>query len=134
MDDLVISKIRQYIHIVYQVNIQHINVYENSTEETKMFQNYDNMYKWLQNYIESRIKTPLRIRINELSHDLTDPLWQEYEYIKKKYHKNFTDVIYQQMDLDISTISDIYGKLFDIDITNYASHVTIKITKFQLSD
>lgn len=138
MDNLVISKIGQYLEKrdVYQVvRIQFDDNFTPIKPETRIYQNYGELYAWFREYIE-KIENPTLILLNGKQYRIQD----KDGYIWPLWHEKFTEIIINDMDLDILCLNGQYdqlpyGKLYDIiiDLAD-GSIFTIEISKFKLSD
>jgi hypothetical protein len=150
MDNLVISKIGEYLVIrdIWQVSITsyYWNNIQHSETERKFFSKYINMYSWIQAYIEkieTTIEPAFQIIINGMKYlkyddnydKLTGSDGIESDDSEPNEPSNFTDVIFTHLD----QISNFYAKIStnfytNIETKGHVYNTKIEITKIQLSD
>lgn len=136
MDNLVISKIGQYLTIseIYKLTIEYTYMYdETGNVHTYFFQKYSNLFSQIRDYI-------IRIDI-EQKQDIRKLCINNVDY------DNFTDEIYADIEsllfkkLSKTYIPDLLFRIFIISVTRDERYFDrrryysiIEITKIQLSD
>lgn len=127
MDDLVISKIGQYLHqTIYVVKI--IERRRKGLLETKIFKKVDNLYDYLKKHVSI---IPLSNK-NIIIRQKTDSM-----YYKEKIDGNIliNDMIkIIEEEENNKDRHENYQNLLDVTISNYMVYYTIKINKITISD